>query len=72
MNTEKTKSVISIIIVLTFCFVGATLALYPILSGTPIAEYMENIRIFFAMYSGIVGVIVGYYFGSNNKNDQQK
>ena len=39
------------------------IGLYPILSNLPPEIYTEHLKTFASLYSGVVGLIIGFYFG---------
>lgn len=69
MTKEKVKSIISLLIVGSFVITATLLALIPVLKGDPAGAYTDHIKEFWALYSGVIGVIIGYYFGSNQDKD---
>lgn len=46
-----------------FLAVTAIVALTPVLGGYPPAQYSEHLKTFSSLYSGIVGLVVGFFFG---------
>ena len=68
MKTETVRGIIAIAVVITVLVVGALLFLLPALGGMQnVSDHVANAKEFVAVFSGIIGVIVGYYFG---KKDQ--
>jgi hypothetical protein len=65
MTTENIRAVLALMIVGVFMIITAFMALYPLL--TPQQVQLNDYADFFAktssVYTGIIGVIVGYYFG---------
>jgi hypothetical protein len=63
MKAGTVQAVLSISIVVSFLAVTAVLALVPIIGGYPPAQYTEHLRTYTTVFSGVIGVIVGFYFG---------
>ena len=63
MKISFLQGLLSILIVLVFLIVTATIALTPVLGGYPPAPYMEHLKTFASLYAGTVGLVVGFYFG---------
>jgi hypothetical protein len=67
LRTETIRAVLAITVVGVFMAITAVLALYPIFGASTTNVEMNAYADFFAktasVYTGIVGVIVGYYFG---------
>jgi len=65
LRTATIRGVLAITIVGVFMLITGVLALYPIF--TPSSVQLSAYADFFAktssVYTGIIGVIVGYYFG---------
>jgi len=64
MNTSAVRATLAISVVGVFIFLTAFLALFPLLTSQQVqlpayADFFTKIA---SVYSGIVGVIVGYYF----------
>jgi hypothetical protein len=65
MTTDTIRAILALLIVGVFMTITAFMALYPLL--TPQQVQLNDYADFFAktssVYTGIIGVIVGYYFG---------
>lgn len=65
MRAERVRAILAMLVVGVFMTITAVLALFPIFS--PANVDMNAYADFFAktasVYTGIVGVIIGYYFG---------
>lgn len=57
------QGVLAVLICATFLLVSATIALAPIIGGYPPELFTEHLKTFSSMYSGVIGVVVGYFFG---------
>ena len=68
MNTQIIRNIIALSVIIIFLSGSCLFLLYPVLSGIPVSEKeIEHLRTFNSIYSGIVGTILGYYFGKNEK-----
>ena len=63
MTISKVRAIISIVIVIGFFVVSAGIVLTPVVGGYPPEPYTEHLKTFGSLYSGIVGLIIGFYFG---------
>lgn len=71
MKISTLQAVLSILIVIVFLIVTAVVALTPVLGGYPPEPYTEHLKTFSSLYSGILGLIIGFFFGrhlDDNKN----
>lgn len=67
MKVETVRGVLALIVVGGVLIIAAILFLLPVLGGVQnVAEHRENAKEFVAVFSGIVGVILGYYFGKKD------
>jgi hypothetical protein len=62
MSASKIRGILSISIVLVFLLVTAIIALAPVLGGYPVEPFREHLKDWGSIYSGIVGIIIGFYF----------
>lgn len=63
MKVSTLQAVLSILIVAVFLLVTGVVALTPVLGGYPPAPFTEHLKTFASLYSGVVGLIVGFFFG---------
>lgn len=63
MKISTLQAVLSILIVAAFLAVTVIVALTPVLGGYPPEVYTEHLKTFATLYSGIIGLIVGFFFG---------
>lgn len=65
MDTDKTRAIISIAVIFCFLGTGVFFAVYPaVVDISPGQQgYIEHFQTFSSFYSGIVGTILGFYFG---------
>jgi len=67
MNIEKVRSVLAITVVSGVLVISGLLVLLPLLGGVQNAmQYTDVLKDFSGIFSGIVGTIIGYYFGKSN------
>lgn len=66
MKVSTLQAVLSILIVVVFLLVTAVVALTPVLGGYPPEPFTEHLKIFSSLYSGIIGLIVGFFFGRHS------
>lgn len=63
MKISTLQAILSILIVVVFLSVTAIVALTPVLGGYPPEPFTEHLKTFSSLYSGIIGLIVGFFFG---------
>jgi hypothetical protein len=72
LRNEHIRAILAVGVVGVFMTITAVLALYPIFTGGNVE--MNSYADFFAktasVYTGIVGVIIGYYFGRSVKSEE--
>lgn len=66
MKVTTLQAILSILIVFVFLFVTSIVALTPVLGGYPPQEYTEHLKTFSSLYSGIIGLVVGFFFGKRS------
>jgi len=69
MEISKVQAIISILVVAAFVITTGIIALTPVLGAAPAGEYTEHLKTFASIYTGILGLIVGFYFGRNKSKD---
>lgn len=74
MEIKKIRAILAIIIVGVFMVITAVMALYPILTKSQVdlnayADFLSKIA---SIYTGIIGVIVGFYFGRKSDLNDNK
>lgn len=74
MEIKNIRAILAIIIVGVFMVITAVMALYPILTDSPVdlnayADFLSKIA---SVYTGIIGVIVGFYFGRKSDINDNK
>ena len=63
MKWNTLQAILSIMIVAVFLAVTAVVALTPVVGGYPPEPFTEHLKTFATLYSGIIGLIVGFFFG---------
>lgn len=65
MQTAFVRSIIAILIVGVFMTITGFLAIYPLVTNQQVqlSDYADFFVKTSGVYTGIIGVIVGYYFG---------
>ena len=63
MKVSILQAILSILVVVVFLMVTAIIALTPVLGGYPPEPFTEHLKIFSSLYSGIIGIVIGYFFG---------
>ena len=66
MLISRVQAVLSILVVAAFVTVSCVIALTPVVGGYPAKEYTEHLKTFASLYSGVVGLVLGYFFGQKN------
>ena len=69
MKTSTVRAALALVIVGVFMLITGVMAVFPLFSGSNVE--MDAYASFFAktasVYTGIVGVIIGYYFGRTSE-----
>ena len=68
MTTSQVRAILAISIVGGVFLVSAILAIAPSAVGNlqDMKEHLELLKEFSALFSGVVGTIIGYYFGKSD------
>ena len=69
MKISMLQAILSILIVGVFLAVTTIIALTPVLGGFPPEPFTEHLQTFASLYSGIVGLIVGFFFGKRRRGN---
>ena len=65
-TTDAVRALIALSIVLGVLFVCALLVLLPLIGGVQnTQDYTTMLKDFGGLFSGIIGTIIGYYFGKS-------
>ncbi len=70
MQTRHVRAILALLIVGIFMGITAFMAIYPLVTPTPVAlnDYSDFFAKTASVYTGIVGVIIGYYFGRTTED----
>jgi nitric oxide reductase large subunit len=67
LTTDSVRAIIALSIVLGALLVCALLVLLPLLGGIQNTQnYTAMLKDFGGLFSGIIGTIIGYYFGKSS------
>lgn len=77
MRIRRVRAILAIAVVGVFMLITGTMAIYPLFGKTNVAlnEYADFFSKTASVYTGIIGVIIGYYFGRSEEplaKDEQK
>lgn len=69
MRMRSVRSIIALLVVGVFMVITAVMALFPLFSeaNVPLTDYADFFAKTASVYTGIVGVIIGYYFGRESE-----
>ena len=69
MPIRTVRAILAITVVGVFMTITGTMAIYPLFGKTNVAlnEYADFFSKTASVYTGIIGVIVGYYFGRSEE-----
>ena len=65
MHVKRVRAILAIAVVGVFMAITGTMAIYPLFGRTNVAlnDYADFFSKTASVYTGIIGVIIGYYFG---------
>jgi hypothetical protein len=78
MGTATIRSIIAMMVVGVFMFITGFLAIYPLVTQQQVqlSDYADFFVKTSGVYTGIIGVIIGYYFGraqeAGKKEEEKK
>ena len=69
MRINQIRSIIAMMVVGIFMFITAFMAIYPLVTDTNVGlnDYADFFAKTASVYTGIIGVIIGYYFGRSTQ-----
>ena len=70
MKINKVRGFLAIIIVTSIMLVISLIALEPLLIGSKIN--MELLKTWSSIWSGVLGIILGYYFGKRDDESKEE
>lgn len=74
MNVNRIRAIIAIVVIGIFMLITAIMAIYPIFIETKVDlnTYSDFFAKIASVYTGIIGVIIGYYFGRSKEVAESK
>ena len=69
MQISKAQLILSILLIVAFIVPTWIIGITPVFTGDSLTEFTEYLLKFASIYSGIIGIIVGYYFGKGGKDE---
>ena len=74
MDRSKVRSFIALAIIGVFMFITGFLVIYPLVTNQAVqlTEYADFFVKTSGVYTGIIGVIVGYYFGRSDDSKKKE
>lgn len=72
MHTARIRAIIAITVVGVFMFITAFMAIFPLVSRQQVqlTDYADFFVKTASVYTGIIGVIIGFYFGRAMPGDK--
>lgn len=70
MEPRKVTATLSLLVVGAFVLTTTLVTLAPVLTGKPPETYNELLKDYWSLFSGIMGLIIGFYFGKGNSSTQ--
>jgi uncharacterized membrane protein HdeD (DUF308 family) len=69
MPIRRVRAILALVVVGVFMTITGTMAIYPLFGKTNVAlnEYADFFSKTASVYTGIIGVIIGYYFGRSEE-----
>jgi|GEM_PF-1508098 len=74
MSVKSVRAILALLVVGIFMVITGFMVLYPLLAKTSIGfgDYADFFAKTASVYTGIIGVIVGYYFGRSQETEIDK
>ena len=74
MTLNKVRTILALMVVGVFMLITAAMALFPLFAPDAVdaSKYSDYFAKTASVYTGIVGVIIGYYFGRNHETQGGK
>ena len=72
MRIQKVRAILAVLVVGVFMMITGIMAIFPIFSNSQVTlnAYSDFFSKTASVYTGIVGVIVGYYFGRSKDSEE--
>jgi len=67
VTNQTVRAILSLVVVVSFILVSAVIALAGVLTDNPPDKYADQLKTYTAATSGIIGIILGYYFGKRDE-----
>lgn len=65
-TTDKVRNILALVTVVGFILITAILAIiFPLCALAPVDKMIGYLKDISSIYTGIVGLIIGYYFGKD-------
>lgn len=73
MNIEKTRSIIALTVIAAFLIISGVIAVMPLFGDTDLTlkGYTDYFLKISSVYTGIIGVIIGYYFAKSSQKEEK-
>jgi hypothetical protein len=68
MDTDTTRNILSLVVVIGVLLVAAVIVLVPVFGDLPLAPYMELLKAWGALFSGVIGMVLGFHFGRSERD----
>jgi uncharacterized membrane protein HdeD (DUF308 family) len=74
MSLSKVRVIIALMIIGVFVLISGFLAIFPLLTkqNVQLSDYSDFVVKTSGVYTGIIGVIIGYYFGRTQDLDAKE
>jgi uncharacterized BrkB/YihY/UPF0761 family membrane protein len=74
MRPSLVRAILALSVVGVFMFITGFMAIYPLVSKTQVGlgDYADFFAKTASVYTGIIGVIVGYYFGRSEETRERR
>jgi hypothetical protein len=66
MKVTLLQAILSILVVGAFVLISAVIALTPVVGGYPPQPYTELLKTYSTLFSGVVGLVIGFFFGKRS------
>lgn len=71
MEVSKVQAFLGIVVVLVGVVTTAIIGLTPVVGGYPTEPYTEHLKIFGSVYGGIIGIVIGFFFGKQSSGSKK-
>lgn len=72
MSVTRIRAILALLVVGVFMSITAFMAIYPLTTSAKVdlSDYSDFFAKTAGVYTGIIGVIIGFYFGRSTKDDK--